>query len=307
MAGVAIVAIPRKEDPVWQISSEKVPHLTLLFLDEAEVNAHIASVVDHVAHVSNISMHRFGLQVDRRGVLGVKQADVLFFDKINIKWLRNIRSYLLANPHIYAAHQSVEQFPDWIPHLTLGYPDSPARPDNREYKGLHWVEFDRIALWTGEYEGMELQLKDEFPDEEVSMSEQVEDFLAHFGIKGMKWGVRRDKASKGGRKQSSTFRRTDPEAKEVRRLSGRVIRRNAKKLSNDELKRITKRMELEKKYNDLQKSDGGKIKKGSKYVADLLGAVGKQAATEAAGGAARTYTATVVGRHLGRSVKIING
>lgn len=35
MANWAIVAIPEERDPVWKYSSEKVPHMTLLFLGEA--------------------------------------------------------------------------------------------------------------------------------------------------------------------------------------------------------------------------------------------------------------------------------
>lgn len=60
--------------------------------------------------------------------------------------------------------------------------------------------------------------------------QNVEDFLAHYGKKGMKWGKRSgSSASKGPRPTP------------------------AKKLSNQEISKIVKRMELEQKYSDLNK------------------------------------------------------
>jgi hypothetical protein len=69
----------------------------------------------------------------------------------------------------------------------LGYPEKPAKPSE---KLIYYVEFDRLALWEGNYEGMELVLKDYY-SEEVSMSDYFEvgeEFLEHYGVKGMKWG-----------------------------------------------------------------------------------------------------------------------
>ena len=39
MSNLVIVAIPDENDRVWKVSSEKIPHMTLLFLgDEDEVS-----------------------------------------------------------------------------------------------------------------------------------------------------------------------------------------------------------------------------------------------------------------------------
>jgi 2'-5' RNA ligase len=174
MGNWVIVAIPEENDPVWKISSEKVPHLTLMFLgehdDETELESRIAEFLKHVA---STSLTRFGLSVDRRGELGEKKADVVFFEKRFVKDLENIRSYLLANQDIYAMYHSNDQYPEWTPHLTLGYPESPAHPDDRDYPGVTWVRFDRLALWTGDYQGPEVLLgdNDNTLSDEVSMSD----------------------------------------------------------------------------------------------------------------------------------------
>jgi len=200
MSSVIIVALPRKDDYVNRISGEKiVPHMTLLFLgDDVSKIKNINKIIDFVGHAANTSLCRFGLEVKRRETIGEDKADVLTFSKQ--KWsgfeaINNYRSYLLKEPNTKTAYDSVEQFPEWIPHLTLGYPETPAKPDERDYPGINYVEFDRIAVWFKENDGTEFELKVNDAYEEMAMSSTgknvVEDILSHFGTKGMKWGVRR--------------------------------------------------------------------------------------------------------------------
>lgn len=194
----AIVAIPSKDDPVWKISSEKIPHLTILMLDDTLPN--LSHTIDFIQHVVDTSLCRFGMSVDHRDVLGPKEADVLFFGSYGVKCLEEFRANLLKNSDIFVAYNSTEQFPKWVPHLTLGYPETPAKPDAREYP-ISWVNFDRIALWTSDYEGPEFLLK-ENQLSEVGMSsmkelqfQTPEEALAHFGIKGMRWGHHKAEAA----------------------------------------------------------------------------------------------------------------
>lgn len=209
MSNLVIVALPSKDDYVNKISSEKVAHMTLLFLgDDASKVKNLSLILDFVKHASETSLMRFGMEVDHRGELGPDLADVLFFSKN--KWsgfetVRDYRSYLLKNDNIRAAYESAQQFPEWDPHLTLGYPDTPAKPDERDYPGINYVDFDRIAVWFGDYEGIEFPLKkydwnldvimDNVSDGEVFVEDIldelfVEDLLSHHGILGMKWGRR---------------------------------------------------------------------------------------------------------------------
>lgn len=194
MSKVVVVALPRESDPVWRYSSEKVPHLTILYLEVTDED--LIDVVQFVKHAADLTMHRFGLDVDRRGTLGDEQADVLFFDKKSAEKITNFRSSLLGNSQIKRSYDAAEQFPEWTPHLTMGYPSTPAKKDDREYPGFGWVSFDRIAVWTENYDGPTVNLR---LQEELMMSEKLDTFLAHFGVKGMKWGVRRTDAQLGNK------------------------------------------------------------------------------------------------------------
>jgi len=196
-SNLVIVAIPAEDELVNKVSSEKVPHLTLLFLGEVSVANNVDQMALFVEHALSISEHGpFYLDVDYRGTLGPDAADVLFFNNgWDSKWIKSLRGQLLQEPNIRKAYDSVTgQYPEWLPHLTLGYPITPANPipDNRT---ISCVRFDRIAIWTGNYEGPEFRLK--WPDQEEEMAvaygeigQVAVEELLHFGKKGMKWGVR---------------------------------------------------------------------------------------------------------------------
>lgn len=210
--GLAIVAIPEEYDRAWKASSEKVPHLTLLFLGDAE-SADLQTIMEFTEHAVTQSEHGpFYLSVDHRGTLGADDADVVFFDKRswNLKWVRQLRAQLLQNDAVRTAYDSTEQFEEWHPHLTLGYPETPAHPLPND-EPLYSVCFDRIAVWADNYEGPEFRL--EWPDREfegdlavaysdtkkaalthyTSLGMSDEEIIEHTGKKGMKWGVRNDR------------------------------------------------------------------------------------------------------------------
>ena len=185
MSECVIVAVPRADDYTHKISSEKIPHMTLLYLGEVNDGPTMSRIASFVEHAAS-ELDRFGLDVDRRGILGDDEADVLFFKSSYTNKLEEFRKNLLMNNDIRAAYETAMQYPQWTPHLTLGYPDSPAKKIEREY-GINWVEFDRIAVWFGNFEGPEFQLEDNamlyVDDVAYSMDDEVEDFLAHYGVK----------------------------------------------------------------------------------------------------------------------------
>lgn len=217
MSNLVIVAIPDENDRVWKVSSEKVPHLTLLYLGDADQVQNLESIVEFVQHAADTSLKRFYLNVDRRDTLGADDADVLFFRTrgYDIRAVKDFRSLLLKDNNIKSAFDSTAQFelpPEvgaagqpWIPHLTLGYPTAPAKeiPDD-QISGFYGMEFTKVAVWTGDYDGPEFVLKDywdEFDPYEspaVAMSSLSAndvrvanglEALEHFGVKGMRWGV----------------------------------------------------------------------------------------------------------------------
>ncbi len=90
--------------------------------------------------------------------------------------------------------------------------------------------------------------------------------LYHFGILGMKWGVRRQRGSDGRIIEGS---RGSEDYQKAKSLS----KKGVKNLSNAELKTIVERMNLERQYKDLKKRD---ISAGEKFVKDVLVGAGKE-------------------------------
>lgn len=87
--------------------------------------------------------------------------------------------------------------------------------------------------------------------------------LKHFGILGMKWGRRKARTSGPSSSDSIT----------ARKLQSKKLN----ELSNDELKRLTTRLQLEKQYKDLSRSE---LSPGKKFVSDVLMSAGKQLASK---------------------------
>ena len=76
-----IVAIPSEDDPVWKVSSEKTPHMTLLYFGEQDSDELAVHIGDYLEHSADTMLYKFGMSVSKRGTLGDKDADVLFFEK----------------------------------------------------------------------------------------------------------------------------------------------------------------------------------------------------------------------------------
>ena len=85
--------------------------------------------------------------------------------------------------------------------------------------------------------------------------------LKHFGILGMKWGVRRGRnvSSRFGKNKNST-KGWSEDAKET----GRLKKKEVSQLTNAELQKLNTRMSLENNYRSLNKSN---VSKGLAYVA----------------------------------------
>lgn len=196
MSNLVIVALPPEDERASLVSSEKQAHMTLLFLGPVDKVENLSTIIDFVQHAASL-MTRFNLSVARRGPLGVDSADVLFFDNYyrwDFKLIQDFRNQLLQNDAIKAAVESVDQHPEWTPHLTMGYPSTPAKKDDREWP-IRNVDFDRIAIWTEDLAGPEIVLPWDREMDILAMTDPVAAFLRHHGVKGMKWGVRKARSA----------------------------------------------------------------------------------------------------------------
>jgi hypothetical protein len=88
--------------------------------------------------------------------------------------------------------------------------------------------------------------------------EEAENFLAHYGKKGMRWGVRKGRSS-------------DRPAGERARVK---YTKAGHKLTDEQLQTRIKRLEMEKKYNDLRNPN----KRGKKFVDNVLVGSGNEVA-----------------------------
>jgi len=94
------------------------------------------------------------------------------------------------------------------------------------------------------------------------MTYTMEDIIEHYGVKGMQWGRRKKRSSR------STDRT--------------VFSKSPKKLTSAELEKRIKRMETEKRYNELNRRDIGR---GSQFAHEILTNSGRTVIATVATGA----------------------
>lgn len=78
----------------------------------------------------------------------------------------------------------------------------------------------------------------------------VENFLAHYGVPGMKWGRRRSDAQLAKARESRSS-----DANEAYEAKAKAKKSGVGSLSNNELQKVNTRMNLERQYKDLTTKD----------------------------------------------------
>lgn len=97
------------------------------------------------------------------------------------------------------------------------------------------------------------------------IEDSLQEFIAHYGIKGMKWGIRRKRNPKTGR------------------VGGKKTKkRKVSDIPDDELRAKVKRMNMEKQYRDLkrQERDQKVVRRGAKAVGSIMAKSSKRALTD---------------------------
>ena len=99
--------------------------------------------------------------------------------------------------------------------------------------------------------------------------EFVDDFIEHYGVKGMRWGVRRTDAqlARAGAKKSGD----DDSGSKSKKVVGKTKTsgKSASQMSDKELKRVVDRINTEQQYARLTAPPPGKAAAVSKFFAGI--------------------------------------
>ena len=112
---------------------------------------------------------------------------------------------------------------------------------------------------------------------DMTLNNYDDDYLAHYGVLGMKWGVRKaghPQGHQGEKTNNKRKKKVSIDVSEDKKQSNALLKKHPDDLSNVELKRLNNRMELESNYKRLTKTDKSKFQKGYDYVKTGLAVAG---------------------------------
>lgn len=118
--------------------------------------------------------------------------------------------------------------------------------------------------------------------------------LMHYGVLGMKWGVRKSRSTSG--KRSGLFKKKTKASTKPQTSK----KKSVKDMSDDELRKAINRLEMEKRYKDLSPKQ---VSKGKQFVNDFMSKSIVPAVNEASKNLARDYLMKIGKKKLGLGVE----
>lgn len=108
----------------------------------------------------------------------------------------------------------------------------------------------------------------------------MENELYHWGVKGMKWGVRRYQNKDGSYTSAGRKRKRDNWSEDAKTVA-EIKKKSVKEMTNAELRKLNERTRLE---NERKQLNPGAIQKGLKVAGTIVAATGTILALQSNGG-----------------------
>lgn len=153
--GVVLVALPADSDAVQDIGPED-KHATLIYFGnlDPEDDSYNAGLTDEARVLIEQAAASVAAGEVPAGVESVEAVEALGDEGAQVwmlggDFLPGLRQDVLdADPALGPLMEAVEQFPDYTPHVTIGYSDEGlTEDDTTAAAAVESITFDRLALW----------------------------------------------------------------------------------------------------------------------------------------------------------------
>ncbi len=121
----------------------------------------------------------------------------------------------------------------------------------------------------------------------------TEEFLEHHGVKGMKWGIRKERIKKSTKRRAKQF-----QANRKAKAKRQIIATRRRQLSEGDLRKFVDRLQTEKKLKDLIEAD---IKPGRSVSKRILSDSGQKVARTVIAGGGLILVKAAVDKKMGKS------